>query len=366
MRQLITVMLMLAAMLPASAQRIQTVDEKGEPVPYVSVLTTDAQLIGITDFNGVIDDVKGADIITVSHVAYKPNLYKVNGKSGRITLVEADFGLPEVTVTRKPMVYSQTYYRMYVYEDSLGIIYYRSGLTDNSYDRTKKKLSADTRHTSKAIKGIVKTLLNMIIGKEIDRNSRLKMPKIENMIINRNKIIGAKLVQEGPDKKRITSNKGTTLGYVTDNRETGLRRISYEPTTASRQRLEAEGKTKELAKRKKNDMEMGDRKMESYYFVYRIDDDGNYSPEDMMMHQYITSWDKEKDGRTSHRIIAVEVYNTDRAYVTKDELKQLKKDNRMNMTYDNIRQFEKTHKIPALLPAVQKRLNELWRGDSDD
>lgn len=366
MRQLITVMLMLAAMLPASAQRIQTVDENGEPVPYVSVLTTDAQLIGITDFNGVIDDVKGADIITVSHVAYKPNLYKVNGKSGRITLVEADFGLPEVTVTRKPMVYSQTYYRMYVYEDSLGIIYYRSGLTDNSYDRTKKKLSADTRHTSKAIKGIVKTLLNMIIGKEIDRNSRLKMQKIENMIINRNKIIGAKLVQEGPDKKRITSNKGTTLGYVTDNRETGLRRISYEPTTASRQRLEAEGKTKELAKRKKNDMEMGDRKMESYYFVYRIDDDGNYSPEDMMMHQYITSWDKEKDGRTSHRIIAVEVYNTDRAYVTKDELKQLKKDNRMNMTYDNIRQFEKTHKIPALLPAVQKRLNELWRGDSDD
>ena len=67
MRQLITVMLMLA-MLPASAQRIQTVDEKGEPVPYVSVLTTDAQLIGITDFNGVIDDVKGADIIRLKTI----------------------------------------------------------------------------------------------------------------------------------------------------------------------------------------------------------------------------------------------------------------------------------------------------------
>lgn len=365
MRQLITVMLMLA-MLPASAQRIQTVDEKGEPVPYVSVLTTDAQLIGITDFNGVIDDVKGADIITVSHVAYKPNLYKVNGKSGRITLVEADFGLPEVTVTRKPMVYSQTYYRLYLYEDSLGIIYYRSGLTDNSYDRTKKKLSADTRHTSKAIKGIIKTLFNMAIGKEIDRNSRLKMQKIENMIINRNKIIGAKLVQEGPDKKRIISSKGTTLGYVTDNRETGLRRISYEATTASRLRLEAEGKTKELAKRKKNDSEMGDKKVETNYFVYRIDDDGNYSPEDMMMQQINISWDKEKDGRTSHRIFAIEVYNTDRAYVTKDELKQLKKESKIKINYKNVMQFERQHKVPPMSDAVQKRLNELWKADKDD
>lgn len=38
-------------------------------------------------------DVKGADTISVSHVAYKSKLYKVNGKSGSITLEDADFVL---------------------------------------------------------------------------------------------------------------------------------------------------------------------------------------------------------------------------------------------------------------------------------
>ena len=38
------------------------------------------------------------------------------------------------------------------------------------------------------------------------------------------------------------------------------------------------------------------------------------------------SYDHEvEDGKTDHRILAFEVFTTDRAYVTKDELKQLKK-----------------------------------------
>ena len=92
----------LMATMSAEAQRIRTIDKDGQPVPYVSVLTTDARYIGVTDINGVIEDVKGADTISVSHVAYKPKLYKVNGKSGTITLEDADFGLPEIVVKKKP------------------------------------------------------------------------------------------------------------------------------------------------------------------------------------------------------------------------------------------------------------------------
>ena len=57
----------------------------------------------------------------------------------------------------------------------------------------------------------------------------------------------------------------------------------------------------------------------------------------------------------------MQVFTTQRAYVTKDELKQRKKDNKIKMTYANIRQFERDHNIPALVPALQKKLDELWK-----
>lgn len=103
----------ILAAMSATAQRIRTIDKDGQPVPYVSVMTTDAKYIGVTDIDGYIADVKGADTISVNHVAYKPKLYKVNGKSGSITLEDADFGLPEIVVKKKPYVYVQSYYRAY-------------------------------------------------------------------------------------------------------------------------------------------------------------------------------------------------------------------------------------------------------------
>ena len=85
-------------------------------------MTTDARYIGVTDIDGYLADVKGADTISVSHVAYKPKLYKVGGHSGAITLEDADFGLSEIVVKPKPYVYVQTYYRAYFYNDEDGIM----------------------------------------------------------------------------------------------------------------------------------------------------------------------------------------------------------------------------------------------------
>ena len=126
------------------------IDKDGQPVPYVSVMTTDAQFIGVTDIDGVLADAKGADTISVSHIAYKPKLYKLNGKPGVITLEDADFGLPEIVVKKKPYVYVQTYYRLFMYTDEFGMAYYRVGMTDNVYDVKTRKLKASTAHKSKA------------------------------------------------------------------------------------------------------------------------------------------------------------------------------------------------------------------------
>jgi hypothetical protein len=57
--------------------------------------------------------------------------------------------------------------------------------------------------------------------------------------------------------------------------------------------------------------------------------------------------------------IFLQVFTTDRAYVTKAELKQKKKENKIKMTYRNLLDFERSHHIPALSEVFQKRINEV-------
>ena len=42
----------------AKAQKIQTVDKDGQPIPYASIIAEDGKFIGTTDLNGVLNDVK--------------------------------------------------------------------------------------------------------------------------------------------------------------------------------------------------------------------------------------------------------------------------------------------------------------------
>ena len=355
------ILLVVVSMLTTisiQAQRIRTIDKDGQPIPYVSIMTTDAKFIGITDLDGVIADVKGVDTITVSHIAYKPKLYKVNGKSGSITLEDADFGLPEIVVKKKPYVYVQTYYRTLYFDDSLGVAYYRSGLTDNVIDRAKKKLSASTHKTSKAKYAVLKAAINTLAGSKMDQLSELKMKKVED---NEK----YKITPNGANKKLISDSK-SVIGSIIDNPSTGERRISIDVHKMTQHKLEATGNAKKIAKEQKREAKNKNR-VDSDYLIYRIDENGSYLPEDFVMMQDITSYDKEeKDGKLVHTVMMLQVFTIDRAYVDKEELKKLKKENKMKMSYQNIRNFEKAHKIPALTPNIQKKLNELFKADSGD
>ena len=53
------------------------VDNDGNAIPLVSVLTEDGTYIGTTGMDGVLADVKGAKKVAVTHVAYKPQLVTV-------------------------------------------------------------------------------------------------------------------------------------------------------------------------------------------------------------------------------------------------------------------------------------------------
>lgn len=354
---LLMVVVAMMATMSAQAQKIRTIDKDGEPVPYVSVMTTDAKCIGITDIDGVLEDVKGADTISVSHVAYKPKLYKVNGKSGSIVLEDADFGLPEIVVKKKPYVYVQTYYRMYMYTDELGMGYYRVGMTDNVYDVKTKKLKTSTTNASKAKYGIIKTIVGTAMGGMMNRLSHLPMQSAADRIKN-NKNSKYKITQEDPGRQRISDSRGT-IGYIVD--EGNQRRITFDAEKMASNRLENSGNAKKKAKEDKKEAKKKN-KQNSFFYIYRIDDDGKSRPEDYVMMEFIDSYDEvQKDGSLDHTVMGIQVFTTDRAYVDKEELKQLKKQNKMKMTYQNIRQFERTNNIPALPSGLQQKLNELWK-----
>ena len=142
--------LMLAAValmtaVSTLAQRIEVVDAEGNGIPLVSVTTEDGVFVGKTDLNGVLADVKGAQKVGLSHVAYKPQLVTVAelpshqgegqrwGPVRRVTMEEADFGLDEIVVKPKPYIVVEYYVRGFRYiGDSLRA--YGAGIIPVAYD----------------------------------------------------------------------------------------------------------------------------------------------------------------------------------------------------------------------------------------
>lgn len=356
------ILLMAAVVLMAAtnswAQQLKVVDTEGNPIPYASVLNPQAEYIGITDLEGVVADLKGAKDITISHVAFKTKTLKPSGKEQVVVLEDADYDMPEITVQPKPFIYVQTYYRVIFYSSEEGMYYYRAGLTDNTYDPAKKTVKAKTEVTTKAKYAILKTVFGLI-GSVLDKQSQIKSKSFEERIKQSCKAAKIEFKDIGPGKQIITDYKGT-VGSVTDDIADHLRRYSYDSHQLFLHKLEAEGKGKALQKKMKRTERQMNRE-ESDYYLYSIDDNGNYGPEDLVVYQNMTSWDKKEEDKTEHIIIGMQVFTTDRAYVTKDELKQRQKANKMKLSYANIRQFERDHNIPALAPAIQEQLNELWK-----
>ena len=96
----------------AQAQKIEVVDADGQGIPLVSVLTENGVLIGTTNLDGVLIDVKGNAKVALSHVAYKSQLVSVaslpssEGSEGsrRVTMEDLDYGLQEIVVKPKPYI----------------------------------------------------------------------------------------------------------------------------------------------------------------------------------------------------------------------------------------------------------------------
>ena len=116
MKKMLLMVVAMTTIMSAKAQKIEVVDQEGVGIPLVTVLTEDGNIIGTTNLNGVLNDIKGAERLLVTHVAYKPQLITVALlKDGRITMEDQDYGLREIVVMPKPYIYVETYYRAYAF-----------------------------------------------------------------------------------------------------------------------------------------------------------------------------------------------------------------------------------------------------------
>lgn len=352
-------MMAAVAMITAmtmNAQRIQVCDSEGQPVPYAHIINDNGDIIGTTNLNGILDDVKGAKVISVSHIAYKPKKVNVE-RGGRITLEDIEFDLPAITITTKPQVYVQTYYRMFYMNDDpeMPAYYYRGGLLNNYFDNNTRKRSSDEDHFSACNIGILKTLLNTLLSPYIKQFAGLSMNKVEDRMKKKYGKTELSITPDGTDRQRITDKFGV-VGSITDNHEKGERRYSYDLHLMQQHLLQITGSDKKIAKAAKREETELNRKDQDFT-IYLIDENGNYDPEDFVMSQVATSYDDAKDN--SHVNIIMQVFTTKRAYVTKDELKKIKKENKMKMTYENLIQFERSHNIPPLAADLQKHIKEI-------
>ncbi|MBR5687677.1 MAG: hypothetical protein IKX36_06940 [Prevotella sp.] len=339
----------------ALAQRIQVVDDNGDAVPCATVMTTDAVFIGTTDLDGIIADVKGAKTVVITHVAYKPMTVAVDADGQKVTLEDAVFDLPELVVTKKDYTYLQVYYRIVgIAKD--GVLFYRAGLVDNFYNEEKDKQDASKQHVTKAKNAGMKMGANIVLGFIIDDKATIHTEPLEERLLQKYKSLGLEIVSEGGGKKSIIDNYGT-LGSITD--QNGQRRIIMDENLAYLHQLEAEGKTKKLEKEKRQEAKV-ENAVRNSYCAYSIDENGNYRPEDFLAEQHLYSGDFEKHG---HCVFIMDFFATDRGYYSKEGMKQVKKDNKVKMTYEWAQQFELQHNIPALAPEILAKVKQLAEDD---
>lgn len=352
--------LMLIA-VELNAQCILVVDNEGEPIPFVTVTTPEGKYITSTDMDGWINNIGNHNTIFLSQIAYKPLTIDVADiKGGKIILEDATYDLPEVVVKPKELIYCQTYFRD-IYIDDEGPIYFRGGVIDNQYNIAKKDVSAKTRHLSKGESSFLRFILDRFSG-QYDKFARLPEKSYYERLLSAQKKGIITLTDVG-NGRQIISDSICQLGNIYWDADERTRTVTFDIGTYNNH-LDNKEQQEKAAKKGKTfvpDTVAQNRSTRTLFQVYRTDSIGNSRVDDFVMSQYTNIGRHKRSGK--EYIIQVQSYATDFAYIDKKEFKQLRKDNKVDMSIQELRQFEKNNKIPPLAPNIQEQIDILFEKD---
>ncbi len=356
---LLMVAVAMMAALSAQAQKIKTVDTQGNPIPLVTILGMDGVMIGTTNINGELDDVKGAAKVTVTHVAYKPQIVTVASlPNGQITMEDLDYGLAEIVVTPKPFVYTEYYFRAFRYVgDSLRA--YSAGILPAIYD-TRKEYKGDTRthwsygvFANKAVSWHGAHITNQV--KDWANNSRHIMAEKwlrEKKYIDK---YNASIVADGANHWIVKTPK-EVVGQIVHTK--GLSRTTLDGGRMQMYSNEIHGEKKKLEKRQERDYAY------QYTEVYTLPDADDDLPDVVRHVMTMNHW--EFNSGKGREIEIYYIYTVDHGYVSKDEFtarsKELNNGYVGDMTLEALQKYEAEHNIPALAPAQLEVIKTLKKG----
>ena len=358
-KKLLISFILFLSVISLNAQRVQVLDNEGVPIPFVTVTTPDGKYVASTDIDGWFDVADGNATITLSQVAYKTlTLEATDIKGGKIVLEDATYDLPEVVVKPKELIYGQTYFRL-TYIDDNGPIYYRGGVIDNTYEIAKKKVSAKSRHISKAEFGIIRFVVDRLVGK-FDRFSCLpEFSYYQKLLQMRDN--GEITITDASNGRQVIADDVSPLGYIYWDKNERTRTVSFDMFKYDKHQKEAKKRAKAEKKGKAYEADTTMSIDGTIYQVYRTDSVGNSRVEDFVMSQYTQLGHHKR--QNADYIIQLQSFAADYAYIHKKEYKKLRKDNKVEMNIKELRQFEKNNNIPPLAPNILEQINKLFEKD---
>jgi hypothetical protein len=350
--------LLLMATISTEAQKIEVVNAEGHAIPLVSVLTQDGILIGTTNMNGELADVKGHTKVALTHVAYKPQLVTVDQTGSRFTMEDIDYGLAEVVVRPKPYVFKEYYYRAFRYiGDSLRA--YSEGIIPAIYDiknNYKSKTRAIWSYNTKANKAVTWHGVHMLNQVESwVKSASGKMPEIWLKEKDFQERYRASLVADGSNFWRVELPTKEAVGQIVHTNGQSL-------TTLDGARMqmysnEVHGETKMLNKRQKRDYAY------QYASVFKLPNEADGDIPGLFRHTMtMHHWEYDSDkGRT---IDIIYIYSTDNGYTDETQFKarskELNKDGEgVYMSFESLKAYADRHNIPALDPAQLQAIEAL-------
>lgn len=338
---MVTAAIMVA--ISAQAQKIQVVDDDGNGIPLVSVLTENGLFIGTTDMNGVLDNVNGASKVALTHVAFKPQLVSLASvQNGKITMESVDYGLDEVVVKPKPYLYVEYYFRAFSYiDDSLRV--YTAGIIPVAHEiRNKYK---GITHSVWTFGGAANKALawnTMDLADRAEQGAKSNASPIEKAIYESERFKDYYKTSVEPDGENrwIVRNPEEVLGHIIH--DGGLSITTLDGGRSQIYANKVNGEEKKAKRREEADYTY------QYTEVFKLNEEGKVQNDGFVME--LDHW--EYNAKKGRRITILYLYATEKSYMDEAEFKarrkELNKGHAGDMSLDELAKYAQEHNIPAL------------------
>lgn len=342
------------------AQKIEVIDNDGNPIPLVNVLAEDGILIGTTDLDGTLSDVRGAQKITLTHIAYKSKKVDIASlKDGRVVMEDVYHKIKVAVVRPKPYIYMEYYFRAFSYiGDSLRV--YTAGILPMAHEINNKYIGKAHGHfwafggaANKALSWNTQDLQNK--AQKVAAKALFPM----NIALQKGeKFLNYYRTTIEPDgnNRWIVRNPVEVVGSIVHS-------DGYSYTTLDGSKMQI------YANKTNNETKLAEIREEKnynyqYMQIYKIDELEDGETEEMQRENFVMEmhhW--SHDTKQGNKTTIVYLYAVDNAYLDKDEYtaraKAISKGHIGDLSLESLAEFEREHNIPELAPEQKIAIDQL-------